>query len=505
MPIDQALIDGRDNVASALNVILNNVSSTSSSTDLKFPDVEAIDVAGDCSSIKITIVSELKPNATDVFSLNIPIYDCYQEFTKMTNHIFYVDDATGELMYGNESDPCDAVLYNCIDFCPNEYASVKLDKVVASSAATLYDNWQMTSDLQAVYNIPGSDLNEYEYGAKGKWHGKYAYDFNTGLSKMNTTGGKNWNAGIYNDFTVFNWDNEEANDAVWSKLNTTTKTSPYGLGLEEQNVLDIYSSLKMGYNFSLPYLMAVNSNYENVMFEGFESVKDDVTNIGLEDAYSISKMNGYYGGLISGIAHSGDKSLLMTFTSTVLGLTTNYESELAIKSVEANDQITNEGIDVKIWVKCDKTLDELSLKYYTYNGNAVSQFRSSTSFEKVAQVGEWILYVAKINFGTPADGSTITAPSIYMKYSKSGIIASSAPILYIDDIRMQPQDAQVTAYVYDPATFRLIASFDDQHFGLFYQYNAEGKLVRKLKETIEGIKTISETQYNIPQTATRPN
>ena len=51
----------------------------------------------------------------------------------------------------------------------------------------------------------------------------------------------------------------------------------------------------------------------------------------------------------------------------------------------------------------------------------------------------------------------------------------------------------------DPTTRKLLASFDDQHFGLFYQYNAEGKLVRKQVETERGLQTIQETQYNTPK------
>ncbi|PHR22563.1 MAG: hypothetical protein COA38_17845 [Fluviicola sp.] len=70
--------------------------------------------------------------------------------------------------------------------------------------------------------------------------------------------------------------------------------------------------------------------------------------------------------------------------------------------------------------------------------------------------------------------------------------------IWIDDYRFQPLDAQMVTYVYDTNTLRLIASFDDQHFGLFYVYNAEGKLVRKLIETERGIKTITETLYNTP-------
>lgn len=67
--------------------------------------------------------------------------------------------------------------------------------------------------------------------------------------------------------------------------------------------------------------------------------------------------------------------------------------------------------------------------------------------------------------------------------------------VYIDDVRMQPKYSEMACYVYDKAQ-RLTAAFDDQHYALIYQYNAEGILIRKMKETVRGVKTISETQYN---------
>ncbi|MEO6049384.1 MAG: hypothetical protein ABIQ57_17995, partial [Candidatus Kapaibacterium sp.] len=51
----------------------------------------------------------------------------------------------------------------------------------------------------------------------------------------------------------------------------------------------------------------------------------------------------------------------------------------------------------------------------------------------------------------------------------------------------------------DNATFRLLATFDDQHFGVYYQYNDEGQLVRKLRETERGRRTVQETQYHTPR------
>src|SRR5262249_53576364 len=75
--------------------------------------------------------------------------------------------------------------------------------------------------------------------------------------------------------------------------------------------------------------------------------------------------------------------------------------------------------------------------------------------------------------------------------------------VFIDDIRFQPMDAEVTCYVFDPLRVRLIAQFDEQHFATHFQYNAEGKLIRKLAETEEGVLTIAETQYHTPVTKLR--
>jgi YD repeat-containing protein len=49
-------------------------------------------------------------------------------------------------------------------------------------------------------------------------------------------------------------------------------------------------------------------------------------------------------------------------------------------------------------------------------------------------------------------------------------------------------------------SLRLVASFDDQHFALRYQYNQEGKLIRKQAETARGLKTLQETHYHSPNT-----
>lgn len=123
--------------------------------------------------------------------------------------------------------------------------------------------------------------------------------------------------------------------------------------------------------------------------------------------------------------------------------------------------------------------------------NAIIDGNITIPMEKVAQTGEWSLYQIKIqNWGTKVVGDRI---SIGISYNKG-----AAEQVYVDDLRFQPLQSQVVAYVYDVKKLRELARFDDQHFGLYSQYNAEGKLVRKLIETERGLMTVQETQYNTP-------
>jgi hypothetical protein len=73
-------------------------------------------------------------------------------------------------------------------------------------------------------------------------------------------------------------------------------------------------------------------------------------------------------------------------------------------------------------------------------------------------------------------------------------INSNAAPMYVDDIRMQPYNANVKSYVYDPINLRLVAELDANNYASFYEYDEEGTLIRTKAETKEGIKTIKETR-----------
>ncbi|MGN6340458.1 MAG: hypothetical protein ACTHML_05825 [Ginsengibacter sp.] len=71
---------------------------------------------------------------------------------------------------------------------------------------------------------------------------------------------------------------------------------------------------------------------------------------------------------------------------------------------------------------------------------------------------------------------------------------NSMEAIYFDDIRIQPFNANMKSYVYDPQTLKLSAELDENNYATFYEYDEEGQLVRVKKETSQGIKTINETR-----------
>ncbi len=62
--------------------------------------------------------------------------------------------------------------------------------------------------------------------------------------------------------------------------------------------------------------------------------------------------------------------------------------------------------------------------------------------------------------------------------------------MYLDDIRIQPANASMQTYVYDPENYKLRAVLDQNNYATLYKYDDEGNLFLVQKETVEGIKTI---------------
>lgn len=405
---------------------------------------------------------------------------------------FDYDESTGQLVYFRGDNDCFPVPVTCIRFCPEVYPYQTMNGVIATSLQTFSDDWDIRgTPLGQAYDIPTeTEYNLYEIGGKGKWRPKSTFTYLSDIISANdpATAKVYKDAGVFRDFTLFNWKYQNANDPTkWLKTNTITLYSPNGNPLEDQNMRGIKSAAKYGYHHTVPYLVAQNADYYSVDFESFENIYA-ISHFEDGLAYDISS-----GPVIDpNISHAGSQSLKFTAPDTSLVGIAHFR----LKEMELTEQIQEHGLSLKMWVKSANPSAEIGnhiiLRLLDPEPLPEGTVFLEIPMSKVAKTGEWALYEAAVKtFNTDRMGRPFIP---VIRYTNT----FSEPI-WIDDIRVQPLDAQMTAYVYDSKTLRLLTSFDDQHFGLYYQYNAEGKLVRKIIETERGMKTIQEMQYHTPQ------
>src|SRR5262249_56535189 len=96
-------------------------------------------------------------------------------------------------------------------------------------------------------------------------------------------------------------------------------------------------------------------------------------------------------------------------------------------------------------------------------------------------------------FATPGapDGSILPGLTItFLNATHTGpafLALALQPLAWFDDLRVQPADASLNAFVFDLATRRMSAKLDENNFATLYRYTPDGKddLVRR--ETVRGI------------------
>lgn len=275
-------------------------------------------------------------------------------------------------------------------------------------------------------------------------------------------------AGVF-ELNLFNYAHPVANDATkWLCLSTATMYSPFGMAMEEKDILGVYSNAHFGYKQTVPLLTAQNSRFDQCYFESFEMTYGS-SPTKVEEGVEIDDTD-----LKSDTVHAGLQSYQL-------------DNELALRPFVHTLQTLDQGFSLMVWVH-DPSYGKASLEGELRLGTVAVP----VDFVWEARTGLWNLYEAKITtvagWGGLVAGNLVT-PVIFKK-------PALTCKLIVDDIRYQPLDAKMACYVYDPETLKPLCSFDDQHFGTYSQYNGEGKLVRRLIETERGIKTVQENQYN---------
>jgi hypothetical protein len=414
-----------------------------------------------------------KKHDGSIYTLTIPASWKYPEMGQMAldpSHTNQLSASTGTIVtYGEHGN-----LINAANMTWNFDNISAAHNILSANVQTFNTTSRNTTwfSNDVIANYPGLSDNKSKLGGIWRPFQSYVYKAETRSSNKPFEEGANENeredkiylGGSYKTFEMFNWARNASQSPNWIKLNEVIKYSPNGNALEEKNVLGIYSAVKYDYSFGkssnlLPAIIASNAEYQSIAFESYETSATAVPSV----------------------AHSGNKSL--QYTSGTLTLLSGLISTDQLAKILPNESPETKGGMLKLWLKSTLPTEPLAPEA-VINGNNVTM-------EKVAKTGEWTLFSVALNKSVfPASGTPFTIGLIYPR---------SGEVVYVDDVRFQPFDSESKCYVYDVSTFKLLTEFDDQHFGLYYQYNSEGKLIRKQIETEKGLKTIQETQYNTPK------
>lgn len=407
---------------------------------------------------------------------------------------------------------CPNVPVLCLPFCDSAVVpTIALTNGLRADARRYTDRvaladetefWKLSPKLAPV---PWFRRNEYERGIRGKWRPSDEFVYRTGV-KAGTAlfpdsdpDERNYNdAGTFAamvdpvtqesyDFKPFSWFFPQLNDAeTWLNPTRVTRYSQNGEPVEERDIFDIPSAAHFGYREQVPILVAKNATYNSVRFESFE---DGAGNTRVK-------------------AHSGDMSLRIDYdewtteTGWVAPVVTSFVvDEYAISDDDASvDDKDHGGLLLRFWATpfWEPSTDNVQspVDFKLESGGVEESHIQVSEIRFIAKTGEWGLFEAQLDELTEADLGKVMNLRVQTPYPvlENDIYTK----VWIDDLRLQPMKSEMVCYVYDMDNLRQVAQFDDQHFGVFFQYNDEGKLIRKLRETERGIRTVQETQYNTP-------
>lgn len=409
------------------------------------------------------------------------------------------------------------------------------NNVLEAGAQEFSDRWQMYcepsdegcgSALPLTCSTPAifSNTNPYIRNLRGNWNGvrNYAY-LGTRLPKGASTNMYDIrNDGIFNVYKQFfkfdgslpTW-KEVYNLARTSDYNSlkpfdnwilnseVTKISPYGNVLEAKDAINRYSSSLYTYNYTLKTASAMNAKQRDIGSDGFEDYffpnQCLEHHFGFRSYRSIVTTSEAHTGRYSLQVNAGDcvKSfipILDADTATAYG--NNYFAA-AIPTPTVNNPYdcisgfaptSNLGSVqrylLSVWVKesVPNNLGDYPNAIVTASSFTPGLMGGPIAKSPIINGWQKLDYELDIPAGAPNTGLTFQ------------LINNGTNIIYFDDIRIQPFNASMNTYVYDPKSLRIWAELDERNFATIYEYDNEGVLVRVKKETLKGIQTIRETR-----------
>jgi hypothetical protein len=284
----------------------------------------------------------------------------------------------------------------------------------------------------------------------------------------------------------------------WKDVRTVNAYDPWGHETENQDALGIPSSAQFGYANSLPVAVASNAKNYEMISESFEDYRmlnlqrwlpfsfskfkelfqlEAISGLGLYTQYNDASSGDI--ALSETQSHTGFYSLKIKSDTAVVEFPTAISDPTKLNKFCFNKNKPNRRYIVSCWVNGshDPAPADLKLPLVQYNGST--------------QVGAVTFMTAKSNV---IDGWRLMEGVVEVNASATKVKLKLPPDFLYDDFRAFPSAGNMKAFVYHPRNQKLIATLDENNFASFYEYDAEGQLIRINKETEKGVLTVQESR-----------
>lgn len=390
-----------------------------------------------------------------------------------------------------------------------------------------------------TYKNPGDLINPFVWGIRGVWRhfGEYTYYEKKDARQqrtqpvtgndLNTTQGRN--SGFIQTFREFwfwdgnNWHPriQQTNENPWTWKDSTTYVDNYGNHLESVDALSMHNATLYGFNRKFPIATAQNARYSEIMYEGFEDIgvdayfdvlcsksepnAPDFPSYGSAWAADIcdyvrhwpvgKALLGTQNRVSNKFSHTGYHALKLHHGITDVGLNDTL-SDYHPTQLFGRFKLDSRDFAPKFYPKKDKAyivsmwvMESWNNQFSFVMKDALGNTISLAQEEKPIVINGW----KKLTFRfVPVSNS----PLLFRFINRAPIIDNRV-FCYLDDIRVFPADAEMESFVYDNRDYKIMATLDRNNFATFFQYDAEGKLIRQKTETEKGIMTIKEQRSSL--------
>ncbi len=354
----------------------------------------------------------------------------------------------------------------------------------------------------------GDKINPYSTGLKGNWKPKRSYSYMSQRTRpLNEDATAIYEQGAFSTWKSF-WEFDETDGDKFKKATTTpnwtwpnevTLRDNRGNELEDRDTLNRYSAALYTYDNNFNTAVASNSRYQQVANDHFEDYgfDNDQSAPCFLDHWSFKNPeDGGSGDTTSFESHTGRFSMEVDAEAS-LTVKRQFDTTLYRKAIERNEAghyILNQGDCLKQfsplegqyiisgWLKPS----ELCLHRQIDAGVTLDNDGSTLYLQpKGPFIEGWQRFEGVFSVGA-------SQPSIDVSLTNNEAFS-----MYFDDVRIHPVKSNMKSFVYDSATLRLMATLDENNYATFYEYDAEGKLIRIKRETERGIITVKENRQEL--------